>query len=329
MNVHVRLIFSLLLVPALFVLSQSQSTVTGNLKVHYLNVGQADAIYVTCPTGEHSMLIDAADTRYPGSSKNFKDALEKLTGGLHKTIDVVVGSHNHADHIGNMRWVLQNYKVKRYIDNGSKVSSAMYRLLMKTVDSLTKVGGFEYEPATSSVPGFADFCPAENVDAKMIIPKSGFNDCSNQNDCSVVIKVIYGKTSFLFPGDAEEGEEAELVGDPAAKAELAANVLKAPHHGSSTSSTLDFVEAVSPTYVVVSCGEKGIGTNTTYKHPQASSLENFNKVLTTGDYRKDKIEVYDKKKKIWTKMPAKVGIYYTKVDGEVDLSSDGASVTKR
>jgi competence protein ComEC len=329
MQVRIRLILALLFAPLVLLMGQGQSNVTGDLKVHYLNVGQADAIYITCPTGEHSMLIDAADTRYPGSSKDFKEGLEKLTGGLHKTIDVVIGSHNHTDHLGNMRWVLQNYNVKRYVDDGVKESTKMYKLLKKTLDSLTKAGGLEYEPATASVPSFSDFCPADNVDAKLIIPDAGFPDHKHPNDCSVVVKVIYGMTSFLFPGDAEKAEEGELVADPTTKQQLAATVLKAPHHGSCTSSTLDFVEAVSPTYVVVSCGQKGVGTNVTYKHPQSSSLENFNKVLTTNEYRKDKIEVYDHSTKKWTKMRAKSGIYYTKVDGEVDLISDGTNVLKK
>jgi len=112
--INVLLSASLFIVPGHFVYAQQNSIVTGQLHVYYLDVGQADAIYITCPTGEHSMLIDAADTRYPRSSENFKKELQKLTNGLKKKIDVVVASHNHADHIGNMKWVLDNYSVAKY-----------------------------------------------------------------------------------------------------------------------------------------------------------------------------------------------------------------------
>jgi hypothetical protein len=89
------------------------------------------------------------------------------------------------------------------------------------------------------------------------------------------------------------------------------------------------VKAVSPNFVVVSSGKKNIGTNKGYKHPQLSSLSNWNALMATDKYRTDLIEVFDHDKSKWVKVKAKEGIYFTKVDGEVELTSDGQSIRKK
>lgn len=309
--------------------TQQSSHVSGDLKVYYLNVGQADAIFIQCPTGEHSMLIDAADTRYPGSSADFKKELQKLTGGLHKRIDVVVASHNHADHIGNMKWVMENYAVGKFIDDGADPGTALYASLMSVVKKQQKNHTLDYKPLKKADKKFVDFCPADNVEAEVVESKGTYSDCSNQNNCSIVVRLDYSNTSFLFPGDAEEELEKELLDDSETKKELDTDVLKAPHHGSGTSSTLDFMKAVTPRFVVVSSGKKNVGTNVGYKHPQLSSLTNFNSVLPTDKYRKDLIEVYDHDKSKWVKVKAKEGIYFTKVDGDIELVSDGQTILRK
>lgn len=170
-------------------LPQQTQSVSGDLKVYYLNVGQADAIYIQCPTGEHSMLIDAADTRYPGSSADFRRELQRLTGGLHKKINVVVASHNHADHIGNMKWVMDNYDVDRFIDNGADPGTALYKSLMAVVKKHQKTHKLDYEPLKKADKAFVDFCPAKNVEVEIIEPKSAYSNCSNQNNCSIVVRL--------------------------------------------------------------------------------------------------------------------------------------------
>ena len=299
------------------------------LCVYYLNVGQADAIYIQCPTKEHTMLIDAADTRYPESAFRFQKELKKLTGGLKKKIDVVVASHNHADHLGSMKWVLEHYDVVRFLDNGHNPGTALYKNIMTVVKKQVKKHELEYLPLNKAGKDFVDFCPDAKVNAEIIQASGAYKDCKNQNDCSVIVRLEYLKTSFLFVGDAEKELEKEILNDPIATKEIDTDVLKAGHHGSTTSSTLDFIKAVSPELVVVSCGKKGIGTNVGYKHPQLASLTNFNSVLTTEKYRTGLIEVYDYKKAKWTKKKAKEGIYYTKVDGNVAVLSDGEHVWKK
>jgi len=90
-----------------------------DLRVHIINVGQGDAIYITCPGGEHQLLIDSGDRvgGYTGSSKAFKDFMQDHQN-INDELELVIASHPHADHIGNLAWVLKKYDVGSYIDNG-------------------------------------------------------------------------------------------------------------------------------------------------------------------------------------------------------------------
>src|SRR5688500_4825703 len=88
------------------------------LDVHFISVGQADATLIRCNPSDRFMLIDAADTRYPNSAKQFKDYLETIFKGRTRRLDVVVVSHPHADHIGSMKWVLETFDVGTFVDGG-------------------------------------------------------------------------------------------------------------------------------------------------------------------------------------------------------------------
>jgi beta-lactamase superfamily II metal-dependent hydrolase len=111
------------LIPAIWVgiicvANYSFSAENGRLEVTFFDVGQADAALVNCPDGEHHLLIDAGDTRYPASLSNFRRFLTNAFNGKSNHLDVVVASHGHADHIGSMEWVLKNFHVGTYVDNG-------------------------------------------------------------------------------------------------------------------------------------------------------------------------------------------------------------------
>ena len=196
------------------------------------------------------------------------------------------------------------------------------------MNKLKNKGLLTYRNLNDTDKYFIDFCPAKNVGAEVVNARCGSLNCSEPNNCSVVVKVIYGNNSFLFAGDAEDEEENALLGNDKMKMELNADVFKACHHGSCTSNTLDFLKAVSPVLVIVSSGQRDVGTNRGYKHPQLFSLNNFNTVLTTAKYRKDKIEVYDHDHSKWVKAKAKEGIYYTKIDSTVEIIGDGIKVWK-
>jgi beta-lactamase superfamily II metal-dependent hydrolase len=245
---------------------------------------------------------------------------------LGSTIDVVVASHPHADHIGSMRWVFQNYSVQRYIDNGQVYESDTYDSLMSTVNLQTNTNSLQYEQASDASAEFPDFCAAENVTAEFIMTDDLFDDCDNQNDCSVIIKVIYDDISFLFPGDAEEEEEEKLLNDSDAKKKLNADVFKAGHHGSSTSNIFEFMKAISPRYIVVSCGESDVWPTSRYKHPSLETINNFNSILKSRILRGDEVEVYNSESKAWVMKKVKARVLFTKIDGRVTIKSNGKTI---
>ncbi len=303
---------------------------SGRVEVHFINVGQADAILMMSAGKECVLLIDSGDTRYPESSKNFRRYLaERLSKG--REIHLVVASHPHADHVGSMRWVLQNYRVRTLIDNGRAYESTLYRNLKEEIGKQVNERGLRYF-RQSDVPAMEqDFCPADNLDSVILYPQGGYSQeaCKrNQNNCSVVLKVTYGATTFLFPGDAEAEQEDVLLKDATIRRQLSAQVLKAPHHGSDTSSSKEFLRAVSPSWIVVSAGKKEVGTNVRYKHPRLSTITNFLEFLGVHDAEKRMTDVYDAKKKRWVRRAISGSLYVTARDGSVVLTSDGVAVRK-
>ena len=324
---HVALIGSVL---SLFVVSSilSAQLAAGRLHVHFIDVGQADGILMMDDAKRCVILIDSGDTRYPNSASNFKAYLSKHvpTGG---EINLAVVSHPHNDHLGSMQWVLENYRVKTYIDNGQPYPSRIYDNLMAVVRQ-QRQQHLEYYPY-ASVPGNKDaVCGPNGPRAHVLYPQSGLDpeDCTqNANNCSVVMKLTFGQTSFLFPGDAEEEEEEILLKDARVKAELRATVLKVPHHGSDTSSSADFLDAVRPSLMVISAGKKDVGTNARYKHPRLSTVQRllgFAGARTTADM----IDVYDAAKRQWTQLQIWGGLHVTAKDGTIVLSTDGSAVKK-
>jgi len=306
---------------------------SGQLEVRFLDVGQADAILVRCPDGSHYLLIDSGDTRYPGSSKAFRQALLDEFRDRPKKLALVVASHPHADHIGSMQWVLETFDVEVYVDNGQKFDSALWAKLDKV--RRRQVSDAEITYVAGKKTGFADlaFCP--QVGVRLLVPWA-VRELSNTNDRSVVVSLTYGKTSFLFGGDAEEHAEEVMVNDfePGEREHLRVMVLKAGHHGSDTSSTLPFIAAVNPKTVVVSSGKKEVGTNARYKHPRHSTMQNYNNWLRNHDEgepssQPGRVWAYDKPGKRWRQIERRRGLWVTPEDGTVVMLSDGEKIEIR
>lgn len=200
------------------------------LEIHVVDVGQGDAIWIRCPEGTHQLLIDAGDTRYPGSAASFRSRLAALQGP-DDPIEVVVATHPHADHIGSMEWVLRSYEVGVYVDSGFHNPTATVGRLERAIAerSVDRVS------VAIGKPGI-DFCPLDDVFAEVLRPQ-GYGSLHDANDASVVVRVVYGERSFLFVGDAEEPEEQQLLNDPVTRALLNCDLLKVGHHGSGTSTS--------------------------------------------------------------------------------------------
>ena len=241
--------------------TQNYGTPSGqNLTVHFLDVGQGDSILIEYEN--KSMLIDA------GESDQGKVVSDYLHDQGISTLDYVVATHPHSDHIGGMIDVLNNFKIKHFIDSGYPHTSKTYENMLTTIDK--KNIPFE-TPKRGDKINFAS-----GIDVEVLNPGSSYySDDLNQN--SVVLKVTDGKVSFLLMGDAGLEAENDIM---KAGYDVNADVLKVGHHGSKTSSGASFISAVSPSISVIE-----VGAGNDYGHPHAETLERLQKVSKV--YRTD------------------------------------------
>ncbi|MEW5798031.1 MAG: DNA internalization-related competence protein ComEC/Rec2 [Bacteroidota bacterium] len=231
------------------------------LKVSFLDVGQGDAAVIELPAGE-TIVVDAGPISAAYNAGEMVVAPFLRRRGI-STIDALITSHPHADHLGGVPYLMKNFEVKQTIDAGQRMNSNLfyeYDLLEQSTVHTTARAGM--------VSRF------DNVRLYILHPTKRFLDTdsadgySDVNESSVVFKLQYGGTSFLFMGDAETESEEHLVhayGDF-----LDSDVLKAGHHGSSTSSTEELAHKVSPDHVVVS-----VARFNKFKHPSKTVLERF------------------------------------------------------
>lgn len=228
------------------------------LVVSYLNVGQGDAAVIQC--GGQTMMIDGGA---PSASQYVYSWLQNH-GITH--IDYMIGTHPDADHVGGLAAALQVATV----DNAWCSSTAGdSRAFNSWVKYLNKQGKALAVPAAGTA--FA----LGNAIVQIIGPLSVHE---GDNDNSLVTKVTYGNTSFLFTGDAETAEENELI---ASGQDLSSTVIKIGHHGSDSSTSAAFLQAVHPQFAVIS-----VGADNSYGHPTAGVLSRLQSAGITT-YRTD------------------------------------------
>ena len=235
----------------------------GNLLVHFIDVGQGDCELVELPEGE-IMLIDAGDNGYEDIVTGYLDDL-----GIER-IDYLIATHPHADHIGGMEEVIKRYDIGEiYMPKAASES----RTFEKMLDAIEEKGLLVH----TAEAGKAIFS-GKDLKADILSPKKGelYEDTNNN---SVVLRLVYGKKSFLFTGDIESEAERDII---FSGIDISSEVLKVAHHGSSTSSIYEFIEAVNPSYAVISCGE-----DNEYGHPHRETLYTFqnigSKILRTDE----------------------------------------------
>jgi len=218
------------------------------LKVHFIDVGQGDAILVQ--TEDSNMLIDAGDW-------NGDEVVPYLESQGVKEVDILQGTHEHADHIGQMDKVIENFEVSEVWMPGNTHTSQVYERVLTGIDE----NDIDYVE-----PRAGETYDLDSLEIEILSPSELTGD---YNDDSIVMKTTYDEVSFMFTGDVEQtGEQKMLDNDM----DLDANILKAGHHGSSTSNTDGFVKAVSPEVAIMSYGE-----DNKYNHPNGSVLDRFNK----------------------------------------------------
>ena len=235
----------------------------GSITVRFLDVGQGDCILITSNNGKH-VVIDAGTYERPGCAMKYLDSY-----GVDE-IEYLVLTHPDADHIGDADKIITNKKVKNVIMTNEAATSATFESL---------VTALEASEDTNIIEGiFGSVYYADDVKLSVLSPIEGYSGSSN--DSSIVVMAEYGKTKFLFTGDTEASAEADMIHMMGSK--LDCDVLKIAHHGSSSSSTEEFLKYTSPLYAVISCGE-----NNDYGHPHDIIIERLKK-LGISYFRTDK-----------------------------------------
>lgn len=232
-----------------------------DLTIRYIDVGQGDCELISY--AGQNILIDAGE----------KEAAEAVIGTLDglgiKKLDYVIATHPHSDHIGALGNIIDKYDIGTVIaprikDELVPTSKAYERFLT----ALSKKGQKLTAAKAGAVYSLADENKENDNTAFEVLAPVG-NDYDDLNDWSVVIRLVHGENAFLFTGDAEKAAESDII---ASGAELSADVLKAGHHGSSSSTSKKFLEAVSPKTVIISCGD-----GNSYGHPHKEIIEKLDK----------------------------------------------------
>ncbi len=236
---------------------------SSELFVHYIDVGQADCIFISLPNGKN-MMIDA------GNRDDFEAIDSYLSDISVDEIDSLILTHPHEDHIGSAADIINKYTPETvYMPD----STATTRVFENTLKAIAKNGAETVNPK----PG--DYIIDEkNLSMQVLAPNS--DGYPTQNDYSIVTRLVYNDSSFMFTGDAEDISEEEILENGL---DTDCDVLKVGHHGSSTSTSDDFLKAVSPEYAVIMCGIQN-----EYGHPHRETLDKLNN-RDTKIYRTDKM----------------------------------------
>lgn len=224
--------------------SRYSETKVEGMEVHFIDVGQADSALIRLDG--KNILIDAGDW-------NGNEVVPYLENIGVETIDIMVGSHEHADHIGQMDKVIEHFDVGEVWLPGNMTSSQVFERLLTAIDQ----NEIDYYEVRAGEEFEIDQLHIEIVSPKEVT--------GNLNNDSIVMKLTYGEVSFLFTGDAEKKAEATILDSGV---DIHSTILKVGHHGSDTSSTDDFIAKINPEVAVISVGE-----GNTYNHPARVTLD--------------------------------------------------------
>lgn len=231
--------------------NQSNNADVDSIKVNYLDVGQGDSIFIELPNGK-TMLIDA-------STKDYGEGIvEYIKDSGYDKLDYLVATHPHADHIGGMEEVVKSLDIGEiYMPKATTTTKTYKNLLLAIKDK-----GLSINTAKAGENIFSD----DNLQINILAPNS--DKYESLNNYSAVVKITYKNRKFLFMGDAEKLSEKEITAD------VSADILKVGHHGSSSSTSEEFLKKVNPSAAVISCG-----VDNSYGHPHSETLnilERFN-----------------------------------------------------
>lgn len=244
------------------------------LEIHFIDVGQADSVLIK--SNERSMLIDAGNN----------DDAELLKSYLKtqniKELEYVIGTHPHEDHIGSLDTVINNFDIKNVIMPKKATTT-------KTFEDV--VTAIENKKLTITLPKVGDKYNIGDAEFTILSPvKEDYG--SNLNNYSVSILLTYGENKFIFTGDAEKEVEEDIINT---KINIDADLMKMGHHGSTTSSSEEFLDKISPQIAIITCG-----VDNSYGHPHQEILDTLTK--------------------------RNVETYRTDLQGNIIVSSDGKNI---
>ncbi|KKQ79907.1 MAG: putative hydrolases of metallo-beta-lactamase fold protein [Parcubacteria group bacterium GW2011_GWC2_38_7] len=236
------------------------------LVVDFLNVGQGDAIYIRTPD-DVDVLIDG------GPDNSILNELGAVMPFWDKEIDLMILTHPHSDHVNGLVEVLRRYKVKKILYTGVVHTAPDYLAWLKEIK--------DQKIPLEIVDKKSEIKLGSSVELELLYPQKSFlnRKVENLNNTSIVARLVYGQTSFLFTGDAEVEVEEELLSSDSQIVD--SDMLKVAHHGSESSSSLEFLSAVTPTMSVIQVGE-----DNSFNHPHGKTLFNL-KNLPSIIYRTD------------------------------------------
>ena len=244
------------------------------MKVHFIDVGQADSIFIELPDGKN-MLIDA------GNNADGAFVARYLSDRGVTRINYLIGTHPHADHIGGLDTIINEFDIVNVLMPKVSYNTKTYEDVLKAV----KNKGLRI---ISPVAG--EYCvEVSNYKIEVLAPcEAEYEDINNY---SIVVKITIGERSFLFCGDAEALSEEQML----ERFDIGADVVKLGHHGSATSSSEAFLDAVNPEYAVIMCG-----ADNDYGHPHEQTLDRLAK--------------------------RGIGLYRTDINGTIVMTTDGQSI---
>ncbi len=250
-----------------------QVQTTNQFSLHFIDVGQADSMLGILPNGE-TILIDA------GNREDGNTIISYIKKQQIKKIDYLIATHPHEDHIGGLAEVINSFDIGSiYMPKVSSNTKTFENALLAI-----KNKGLKVNTARAGV----SILNNDNLKIELLAPNSDYYE--NMNSYSAVTKITFGNTSFLLTGDADNISEGEMF-----KYNLKADLLKVGHHGSSTSTSAEFLKAVAPKFAVIS-----VGNGNTYGHPAQKIL---NALKNAG-----------------------VKIYQTDINGTIVATSDGQNI---
>lgn len=236
------------------------------LRVTFFDVGQGDATLITTPHKDTILIDGGPDSTILsrlGSSLPFSD----------HEIDLLIVTHNHADHITGLNRVLERYDVKRVWISGAIHTTNEYLKLLEQLRDKHIPTDVVFRGAEATLDG---------VQLKVLHPLTSAEGTQpeDQHDATLVTRVVYGQTAFLMTGDIDADHEQAII---ASGETIDAQVLKVAHHGSKTATSSQFLDAVKPNYAVIQVGE-----GNTYGHPSQMVIDRLVAIGATV-FRTDKV----------------------------------------